>query len=121
MQDSVSRFSLKFVDRATESLYTRHSDRNRVFFAKYIYSFLIVALVAIFVLNCTTKRDANISLRIFIHLAAVSLLLVFSRLFPKTTGYHGYIHMTVYFAIHSILPEATYTTTLRTLTTGIGL
>ena len=90
-------------------------------FAKYLYSFMLVVLVGILIMNILTNGDSNISIRIFVHLAAVLLLLVFSRCFPKTTGYFGYFHMTIYFALHSIIPEATYTTTLRTLTTGIGL
>ena len=121
MQDSISRVSLLFRDTDLEADFTRKTDRNRMLFIRYIYSFLIVALLGILVLNLYSMQDDYITLRIAIHLAAVTLLIGCSRCFPRTTGYLGYIHITVYFAVHSIIPEVTYTTTMRTFTTGIGL
>ena len=107
MQDSISRFSLRFKDPATEALYSRHSDRSRAYFAQYMYSILATALVGIFVFNQFSKRDALISLRISVHVAALLIILVSARYFPRSTGYLGYIHLTVYFAVSALVPETT--------------
>ena len=63
----------------------------------------------------------KISFRISAHIVTLAVILASARYLPKTTGYLGYIHITVYFALSVIIPETTYTTTLRTLYTGIGL
>ena len=122
MQDSVSRFSLRFKDSALEAHYGRYMDRHRALFVKYIYSFMIGALTTIFVFHMLNSRsDPAVSLRIFVHIATLLLLRLSACFAPRSTGFLGYVHVTVYFALHSIFPETSLTTTLRTLMTGMGL
>ena len=122
MQDSVSRFSLRFKDRALEANYARYMDRNRALFVKYIYSFMIIALSTIFVFHQLNNRmEEAVTLRIFVHILTLLMLRLSACCYPQSTGYLGYVHITVYFVLHSIFPESTLTTTLRTLMTGTGL
>ena len=55
------------------------------------------------------------------HIVTLVVILASARYLPKTTGYLGYLHITVYFALSLVYPETNYTTTLRTLCAGLGL